>query len=343
MSFSTRRTIDPKALARLAVVIIATACSSVAGAASGAQIAGEAPERYPSRPIRLMVQFQPGTSTDITTRIIAQKLTEAWGQQVISDNRPGAGGTIATEIGAKATPDGYTLTMAPAGAISIAPALYPKLPYDVLRDFAPITNLVTVAQVLISSAAIPAKTVAEMVAYARSRPGTLNYASTSAGTASHLAMEMFQGIAKIKLNHIPFKGSPAAHLEIMSGQVHFMFDGLPAALALIRSGKIRGIAVTSLDRQKFAPELPTVAESGYPGFEAIGWVGILAPARTPAPILDKLNREIVRIVNLPETRERLDTLGFMAAPGTRAQHAAFIRSEIQKWSRVVREAGVKIE
>ena len=331
-----------KAITRFTVATLIVISSSAAGAVRAAQTSGDSAQAYPNRPIRLMVQFQPGTSTDIATRVIAQKLTETWGHQVIADNRPGAGGTIATEIGARATPDGYTLTMAPAGAIGIAPALYSKLPYDVLRDFAAITNLVTVGQVLISSPALPAKTVPQVVAAARSQPGTMNYGSTSTGTASHLAMEMFQSVAKVKLNHVPFKGSPAAHLDLMSGQIQLMIDGLPAALPLIKSGKIRGIAVTSLERQKLAPDLPPIAES-YPGFEAIGWVGILAPAKTPPAILDKLNREIVRIVNLSDTRERFDTLGFMPAAGTRAQHTTFIRSEIQKWTRVVRDAGVKVE
>jgi tripartite-type tricarboxylate transporter receptor subunit TctC len=227
--------------------------------------------------------------------------------------------------------------------MGIAPALYPKLAYDVLRDFAPVTNVATQAQVLLANAALPVKTVAEAVEFARSRPGVVNYASIGAGSLTHVAMEMLQSFARIKLTHIPFNGSGAAQIGLVGGQVQLMFDSLPAALPLIRTGKVRGVAVTSLERQPFAPELPTIAESGYPGFEALGWGGIVAPAKTPTPILDKLNREIVRIVNLPETRERFNGLGFSTKSGTRAQHTEFIRSEIEKWRRVIKDAGLKLE
>jgi tripartite-type tricarboxylate transporter receptor subunit TctC len=303
----------------------------------------DAAKDYPSRPVRIIAQFQPGTTTDIIARLIGQRLTEAWGQQVVIDNRAGAGGVVGTEIGAKATPDGYTLTMGVSGAFGIAPGLYAKLPYDVVRDFAPITNVVTQAQVLIASTAVPAKSVTEVVEMAKAKPGALNYASVGAGTATHLTMEMLQSFAKVRLNHIPFKGSPAAHIELIGGQVHFMFDGLPAALPQIRSGKLRGIAVSTAQRQQYAPDLPTVAQSGYPGFDAAGWAGLVAPAKTPAPILDKLNREMVRIINTPETRERLIGMGFNPVGDTRAQYAEFIKAEIAKWRRVVNDAGVKVE
>lgn len=334
-----------KAFVRAAATVTFTGCVAGVGIVCWAQAGSGADpaKNYPSRPVRIIAQFQPGTTTDIIARIIGQKLTEAWGQQVVIDNRAGAGGVVGTEIGAKATPDGYTLTMGVSGAHGIAPGLYTKLPYDVLRDFAPITNVVTQAQVLIASNAVPAKTVTEVVDMAKRKPGAMNYASVGPGTATHLTMEMLQSFAKIKLNHIPFKGSPAAHIELMGGQVHVMFDGLPAALPHIRSGKLRGIAVSTAQRQQFAPDLPTVAEAGYPGFDATGWAGIVAPAKTPAPILDKLNREIVRIINMPETKERLSGMGFNPVGDTRAQYAEFIKAEIAKWSRVVKEAGVKVD
>ena len=332
-----------KAIVRMAVTAIAIGCGGGAGTVCWGQTGAESGNSYPSRPIRLIVQFPSGTGTDIVARIVGQKLTETWGQQVIIDNRPGAGGRIGTEIGAKAAPDGYTLTMGVGGAMGIAPALYATLPYDVLRDFAPITNMATWGMVLLANPALPVKTVAEMVEFARSRPGALNYGSIGAGTVSHLTMEMFQSFAKIKLTNIPHKGSADAQGDLASGRVQFLIDSLAAALPLIQAGKIRGIAVSSLERQKFAPELPTVAESGYPGFEALAWGGVVAPAKTPAPILDKLNRELVRIANLPDTRERFNSLGYNPAPATRAQYMEFIRSEIEKWRRVVTEAGIKLE
>jgi len=338
-----RRRINPQAPARAAVKAITIGCIACAAFACWAQTGADPASNYPNRPIRLIVQFPPGTTTDIVARVIAEKLIAAWGHQVIIDNRGGAGGTLGTEIGSRATPDGYSLTMAPTGAMGIAPALYPNLAYDVLRDFAPITNVVSQAQVLIANPAIPVRSVGEMVEYARSRPGAVAYGSVGAGTATHLAMEMLQNSAKVKLNHIPFKGSPPAQLEVISGRVQVMFDGLPAALPMIKSGKVRGIAVSSLQRQKFAPELPTIAESGFPGFEAIGWGGVVAPAKTPPAILDKLNGEIVRIVNLPDVRERLNIMGFNTIGDTRAQFTEFMRAEIAKWQRVVREAGVKLD
>jgi tripartite-type tricarboxylate transporter receptor subunit TctC len=233
--------------------------------------------------------------------------------------------------------------MAAAGPMSVAPALYRNLPYDVLRDFAPITNVSTQAQVIVASPALPVKTVREMVDLARSKPGTVSYASIGPGSFTHLAMELLQSVTRIKLNHIPYKVGSVAHGDLMSGQVQLMVDSLPSALALIKTGKVRGIAVTSLERQKLAPELPTVAESGYPGFEAIGWIGVVAPARTAAPILDKLSGELVRIANSPDTQERFSALGFNTKPFTRAQYAAFIRAETNKWTKVVKDAGVKVE
>lgn len=332
-----------KSIVRVAIAAIVIAGSAGVGSVSWAQSAPESESSYPSRPIRLIVQFPAGTGTDIMGRLIAQNLTEAWGRQVTVDNRPGAGGRIGTEIGAKAAPDGYTLTMGVGGATGIAPAVYPKLPYDVLRDFAPITNMATWGMVLLANPAVPARSVKEVVELAKSRPGALNYGSVGAGTISHLSMEMLQSFAKVKLTNIPFKGSAEAQSDLAAGRVQFMVDSLASSLPFMKAGKVRGIAVTSRERQKFAPELPTIEESGYPGFEALAWGGVLAPAKTPAPILDKLNRELVRIATLPETRERFNSLGYNPAPGTRAQYTAFIRGEIEKWRKVVKEAGIKLE
>jgi tripartite-type tricarboxylate transporter receptor subunit TctC len=311
-------------------------------APAGLAIAADAPN-YPSRPIRIIAQFQPGTSTDILARVVAQKLTESLGHQVVVDNRPGAGAIVGTEIGARAAPDGYTLTMAVSSAFGINPTLYSKLPYDAVRDFAPITNLALTPQTLVATPSFAAKSAKELVASAKAKPGGLNYASLGSGSTSHLTMEMFKSAAAIQLNHVPYKGSPAAHADVMAGQVPIMFDAIPATLPYIKSGKLRGLGIATLERSALAPELSTIAEAGYPGFEAVGWIGIAAPAKTPEPILNKLNAEIVRLFKEPDVKQRLDSLAFMPAAGTRAEFAAFIKSEIAKWGKAVKDSGAKAE
>lgn len=298
---------------------------------------------YPVRPIRIIVQFQPGTSTDILARFIGQKLTEAWGQQVVIDNRSGAGGLIGTEIGAKAAPDGYTLTMAVSSGFAINPSLYPKLPYDVLRDFAPITNIALTPQTLVANPAFAAKTLKELLALARAQPGQLHYASLGVGSTSHLTMEMLRAAAGVKLNHVPFKGSPAAHAELFSGQIPIMFDAIPAVLPHVRAGRLRALGIGSSVRSPFLPEVPTIAESGFPGFEAVGWIGIAAPAKTPPAVLERLNAEIRRIIDTPETQERLTSLAFTPVGDSREAFARFIKSEIVKWGKAVRDSGAKAE
>ncbi|MFN7086046.1 MAG: tripartite tricarboxylate transporter substrate binding protein [Burkholderiales bacterium] len=298
---------------------------------------------YPSRPIRIIAQFTPGTSTDILARVVGHKLTEAWGQQVVVDNRPGAGGIVGTEIGARALPDGYTLTMGVSSAFGINPTLYSKLPYDAIRDFAPITNIALTPQTLVANPLFAAKSVKELVAAARAQAGRLNFASLGSGSTSHLTMEMFMAAAGIKLNHIPFKGSPAAHAELIGGQVPVMFDAIPAVLPHVKSGKLRGLGIATLTRSPFLPELPTIAEAGYPGFEAVGWIGIVAPAKTPEAILDQLNREIVRLLQAPEVKERLAALAFTPVGSSRQEFAAFIQSEIAKWGKAVRDSGARAE
>ena len=298
---------------------------------------------YPAKPIRIIAQFTPGTSTDILARVIAHKLTEAWGQQVLVDNRPGAGGVVGTEIGAKATPYGYTLTMGVSSAFGINPTLYSKLPYDAIRDFAPITNIALTPQTLMANPSFAAKSVKDLVAAAKARPGELNFASLGSGSTSHLTMEMFMSAAGIKLNHIPFKGSPAAHAELLGGQVPLMFDAIPAALPQIKAGKLRGLGIASKTRSPFLPELPTIAESGYPGFEAVGWIGIVAPAKTPDAILGKLNQEILRILQAPDVKERLAALAFTPVGDTRKEFAAFIKSEIAMWGKAIRDSGAKAD
>lgn len=318
-----------------ALALVCAAFAAIPAASHG--------QSYPSRPIRIIAQFQPGTSTDILARVIAQKLTESFGQQVVVDNRPGAGGVVGTEIGAHAPPDGYTLTMGVSSAFGINPTLYSKLPYDAIRDFAPISNMALTPQTLFTSPSNPAKSVKELVAAAKAKPGAINFASLGSGSTSHLTMEMFRSAAGIQLNHIPYKGSPAAHADVMTGQVQIMFDAIPAVLPQIKSGKLRGLGIGSKARSPLAPDVPTIAESGYPGFEAVGWIGLVAPAKTPTAILDKLNAEIVRILSQPDVNERLNTLAFTPVPGTRAEFGAFIKSEIAKWGKAVRESGAKAD
>jgi len=300
-------------------------------------------QNYPVRPIRIIAQFTPGTSTDILARVIGGKLTEAWGQQVVVDNRPGAGGVVGTELGAKAAPDGYTLTMAVSSGFGINPTLYAKLPYDAIRDFAPITNIALTPQTLVAYPGSAARSVREFVALAKEKPGQVNYASLGSGSTSHLTMEMFRSAAGIQLNHIPYKGSPAAHGELFSGQIPVMFDAIPAVLPHVKSGRLRGLGIATLKRSPFLPDVPAIAESGFPGFEAVGWIGIAAPAKTPTPVLDKLNAEIVRIINSPEMKERLATLAFTPVGDTREQFARFIKAEIAKWGKAVRASGAKAE
>jgi tripartite-type tricarboxylate transporter receptor subunit TctC len=311
---------------------------------TGLVIAGPAAaQEYPSKSIRIIAQFAPGSSTDTMARLIAQKMTEDWGQQVIVDNRPGAGGVVGTMIVARAIPDGYTLTMAPSSAFATAPSLYEKTPYDPIRDFEPITNLESTPMILVASLGAEFKTLKEFIAAAKARPGLINFASLGIGSTTHLSMEMFRSTAGIQLNHVPFKTSADMYTQILSGQVPVMSDALPAAMPHVKAGKLQGLALAALKRSPFLPEVPTIAESGYPGYEALGWVGIAAPARTPSAILDKLNAEMLKILSEPDIRERLNALAFTPIGDTRAQFAAYIKSELAKWSKVVRESGAKAE
>lgn len=317
-------------------VIFALAAAILAPAIAGAS-------EYPAKPIRIIAQFTPGSSTDILARIVAQKLSQDWNQQVVVDNRPGAGGVLGTEMGARAPADGYTLTMAVSAAFGINPSLYSKLPYDIIRDFAPISNLGLTPQTLVASPNAAFKSVKEFVAAAKEKPGQINYASLGTGSTSHLTMEMFRSAAGITLNHVPFKGSAEGHTALIGGQVPVMFDAIPATLPQVKAGRLRGLGIATLKRSQFLPELPTIAEAGYPGFEAVGWIGIAAPAKTPAPVLDKLNAEMVKILNEPDVKERLATLAFTPVGDSRAQFAAFIKAEIAKWGKAVKESGAKAD
>jgi tripartite-type tricarboxylate transporter receptor subunit TctC len=296
--------------------------------------------QYPTRPIRLIVPVAPGGGNDIVARLLAQKLTAAWGQQVVVDNRPGAATAIGAEITAKANPDGYTI-MLYSVSFAINASVNRNLPFDPIRDFAPITLIARVPQILIVHPAVAAKSVAELIALAKAKPGQLNYASAASGSSNHLAMELFSAMAGISLNHVPYKGTAPGLADLLAGHVQTMFDAIPPALAQVKSGRVRALAVVSPQRFPSLPELPTMAESGLPGFTFGSWFGIVAPARTPSAIIDKLNRELVRIVQLPETRERFIAMGIAPLGTTPQEFGQHLKREIAQWSEVVRQRNIR--
>jgi tripartite-type tricarboxylate transporter receptor subunit TctC len=298
-------------------------------------------QQYPVKPVRIIVPFPPGQATDILARLLADQLSKSLGQQFIVDNRPGAGGSLGTDAAAKAAPDGYTLVMATIATFGINPSLYPKLGYDPLRDFAPISNLGLTPQTLVASPKANFDSLKELVAAAKA--GELNYASSGNGSASHLTMELFRSAAGVKLNHVPFKGSPEAQTQVFSGEIPIMFDAIPGVLAPIKSGKLKALGIASPKRSPFLPDLPTIAEQGYPGFEAVGWIGIAAPARTPEPILKTLQAEIAKALEQPETKKRMSELAFISVGDTSEQFAAFIKAENAKWAKAVKESGAKVD
>ena len=300
-------------------------------------------QTYPTKPIRLVVPFPPGGATDILARDVAQKLTEAWGQSVIVDNRPGAGGNIGSELVAKAAPDGYTIEMGTVGTHAINASLYAKMPYDHVKDFTPVILVAGVPNVLVVNPSVPANSVAEIIAYAKANPGKLNFASSGNGTSIHLSGELFKVMAGVQITHIPYKGSTPALQDLLAGQVQMMFDNLPPSLPQIKAGKLRALAVTSATRAPALPDVPTLAESGLPGFEASSWFGILAPAGTPAPIVAKLNGEIAKWLATPEAKEKLAKQGANAAGGSPDDFAKHIAAETAKWAKVVKDSGAKID
>lgn len=295
---------------------------------------------YPARPLRLIVPTAPGGGTDFTARTIAQRLGEAIGQTVIVDNRPGAAGNIGVDIAAKASPDGYTLVM-PITSFSINPHLYDKLPFDTVADFAPIVLAASAPLLLVLNPSVPAKSVSELIAVAKAKPGQLNYANSGNGTTAHLAGELFKKMAGVNLVSIPYKGGGPAVVDLIAGQVQVYFSTIPAALAQVQAGRLRGVAVTATRRVPLIPDLPTVAESGLPGFEVIGWFGVFAPAATPRPIVARLNTEINAVLKLAETQKRFASDGLVPGGGTPGELGNFLRAEVAKWGALIRDAGLK--
>ena len=301
-------------------------------------------QTYPSKPIRFVVPYPPGGSVDIAARAVGQKLSEAWGQPVVVDNRAGAGGNIGADLVAKSPADGYTLLMGAVATHAINPTLYAKIPYDPVKDFTPVALVVQVPNILVVNPSVQAKSVKELIELARAKPGTLNFASGSTGSTGHLAGELFNTMAGVKMVHIPYKGAAPAMTDLLAGQVHLMFDNLANALPNVRAGKLRARAVTTLSRSPAVPELPTVAESGLPGFDLTTWFGIMVPAGTPSEIVTKLNAEIVRALNSKDMHERLEKMGAEApVNNTPENFAAFIRTEAAKYAKVVKDSGAKVE
>lgn len=300
-------------------------------------------QAYPTKSIRLIVPFPPGGSTDLTGRVLGAKLGETFNQQVIVENRPGASGMIGNELVARAAPDGHTLTMGTIGAMSVNMSLFKNVPYDSTRDFAPITLTGNVENLLVVHPSVPVRNVKELIALAANQPGMLIFASSGTGNAPHLAGELFNQLAKVKMVHLPYKGGGPAMIDLAAGQVSLSFASMPSSLPFARSGKLRAIAVGGAKRSPAAPEIPTVAESGLPGFEVTDWQGLLAPAKTPAAVVERLHRETVRILNERDVKDRLAGAGLQVVTNTPQQFADFIRSEIDKWGRVIRGAGIKPE
>ena len=320
--------------------LLAAFAASLAAALAPAAVGQPA---FPTKPIRIVVPFPPGGTTDILARAAAQKMTEAWKEQAVVDNRPGAGGNIGAELVARSPADGYTLLMGTVGTHAINASLYAKMPYDHVKDFAPVILVAAVPNVLVVHPSLPVHSVAELIAYAKANPGKLNFASSGSGTSIHLAGELFKVMAGVQMTHVPYKGSAPAISDLLGGQVQLMFDNLPSALPQIKAGKLRALAVTSAQRASALPDVPTIAESGLPGYEASSWFGLLAPAGTPQDVVAKINGEVARWLASPEAKEKLLSQGANAAGGTPEDFVRHIAAESAKWQQVVRASGAKVD
>ena len=297
---------------------------------------------YPTKPAKVIVPYPPGGPTDIVARVVSQKLSEQMGQQFIVENRPGAGGNIGAEAVAKSPADGYTLLVATT-AHAINPALFKSLGYNLVKDLAPVSQLTSGPLVIVANPSLPVKNVKELIALAKAKPGTLNYASSGNGQSTHLSAELFGAMAGVKMNHIPYKGSAPALTDVMGGQASLMFDTMLSAMPQVKNGKLKAIAVTSAARSPAAPDVPTVAESGLPGYEAIAWNGLLAPAGTPAEVVNKLNAELKKALDAPDVKDRFSAQGFGAAWNTREAFAKFMQAELDKWAKVVKVSGATLD
>ena len=321
--------------------LVATAlCIALTGPTAAA---AQVPAEYPGRSIRMIVPFAAGGATDILARIVGQRLTDLWGQTVVIDNRAGAGGTLGAAIAARANADGYTLVMGTNGSHAIGPGLYPKLTYDAIRDFAPITLVAHVPQALMVHPSLPVKDMKDLIAYAKQRPGELNYSSAGTGTPGHLGLELLQLMTGTKMVHVPFSGGAPGLAALVGGQVQLMADNMNSALPMIKAGKVRAIAVTTIRRSVALPDMPTVAEQAVPGFDSGSWFGLLAPAGTSPAIVSRLNAEVVKMLQAADVRERMLQQGAEPAPGTPAQFTQLIREDSVRWAKVIKASGAKAD
>jgi tripartite-type tricarboxylate transporter receptor subunit TctC len=324
-----------KLLSRIIAVSFALVAAAPVAAQSSAQ-------NYPNKPIHIIITFTPGGAPDILGRLLADRLAAAWGVQVIVDNKPGAGGNIGADFVAKSAPDGYNLVVGTVGTHAINGALYQKMPYDMVKDFTPISLLATTPNLLVVHNGVPAKSVRELIALGK-KEGNMTFASAGSGTSIHVSGELFKTMTGIDMTHIPYKGRASAIPDLMGGRVTMMFDNMPSSLTLVREGKLRGLAVTSLKRSPSAPDIPTIAESGLPGFDAVSWFAVFTSPGTPKPIVDKLNAEIVKIIKSPEAGKRLFELGLDPVGSTPEELVTYQRAEITKWTKVVKDSGAKAD
>jgi tripartite-type tricarboxylate transporter receptor subunit TctC len=313
---------------------LALALAAFAGTASA--------QAWPTKPVKILFGFPAASATDIIARAVGQKLSEKWGQPVVIDNRPGAGGNLGSELAAKSPADGYTIFFGTV-ANAISATYYTKLNYDYLKDFTPITLVATTPLVVAVNPGVPVNNVKELVAYAKANPGKLNFGSGGTGTSNHLAGEMFKGATGTEMTHVPYTGTPAAYTDLLSGQIQLMFDNIVAVTGHVKSGKLRAIAVTSAQRAPSLPDVPTVAESGLPGFEAVSWIGALVPVGTPKEVVDKIHTDLVAVLRMPDVQEKLGQSGAILVGNTQEQFAAWNRNEIAKWAKAVKDSGAKAD
>ncbi len=324
-------------------VSLKIAAAILLGLSACATAVAQTADNYPSRPITMVVAFPAAGTTDILARLIGQKLTDKFKQTVVVENRPGAGGNIGTAFVAKAAPDGYTIMMGTIGTQSINPSLYKKMPYDAAKDFVPITRAAMVPNLLVVNKDAPYNTLAEMMAYGKANPGKLTYGSSGNGTTLHLSGELFNLMSGSKITHIPYKGSTPAVADLMGGQISMIFDNMPSVIQQVKSGRLKALAVTSAQRNPQLPEIPTIQEVGVAGYEVWSWFGLLAPAATPKPIVDKLNASIVDIIKQPDVQAKIIELGAVPVPETSAEFGAFIDAETLKWAKVIKEANIGMD
>jgi tripartite-type tricarboxylate transporter receptor subunit TctC len=314
------------------------ACAVLAAPLAHAQT----PLSWPTKPVKIVFGFPAASATDVVARTVGQKLSQKWGQSVIIDNRPGAGGNLGSEVAARAPADGYTIFFGTV-ANAISATLYKKLNYDYLKDFTPITLVATTPLVLVANPALPVKNVKELIEYAKAHPGKLNFGSGGVGTSNHLAGEMFKSDTGTDLVHVAYKGTPAAYTDLFSGQISLMWDNIVAVTPHIKSGRLRPLAVTSAQRAPSLPDVPTMAEAGLPGFEAVSWIGALVPAGTPQPIVDKIHTDLVDVLRMPDVKQQLGALGAVVVGDSQQEFAAWNRNEIAKWAKAVKDSGAHID